>query len=178
MLWIINSDFTINRKSYKSLRFFLRWKLRSNQMVRLNIPADLLASMLGSCACEQKVLLWKNSTITRMHAVQRLSWSGCMWTGTTEKTECRIAGQFTGKFTVWKGSTTRVTAAPSKTGFPGLQGVTLAWYRAGGTSICRKFSVQSLSSRATIIGRDLAVGPVFHKKLQLSFFQPFLPKEL
>ena len=58
---LMKSDFTINRKSYESLRFFLLKKLRSNLMIRLRtfLLICLPFLMLGSCAYEQKVLVYE-----------------------------------------------------------------------------------------------------------------------
>ena len=57
---LMRSDFTINRKSYESLRFFPRGKLRSNQMIRLItfLLIFLPLLMLGSGAYEQKVFVY------------------------------------------------------------------------------------------------------------------------
>ena len=58
---LMKSDFTINRKSYESLRFFLLKKLRSNLMIRLRtfLLICLPLLILGSCAYEQKVLVYE-----------------------------------------------------------------------------------------------------------------------
>ena len=82
--------------------------------------------MLGSCAYEQKVLVYEKIP----QSPECMQFSDYLEVAACEQEQLKrqnVELQVYGKVpTVWKGSTTRVTAAPSKTGFPGLQGVTLA----------------------------------------------------